>query len=688
MSAENTTNLEDIRASLKAGIEDYIESNRKRTDSYLSLAMDIESMFEYAQSIKETDAETAASISQLLIDMMPRWKEMTLIATDGRFEEAFSIYQYIRLEVDLAREGHLRPHLQVAESDEVPAADSTEDEPENTAPEELSFVETDPPENIQLVDETFFDFLRDDVTLELDQLSLTLGKIIANKGEESDWKTLRLLCDSIKESSVVFGFNSTIDIAEAAWQIAYAADQYPAQRTVETAKNIVEVLKGYAALLELPFDAVESDSKTRSNESLTHHVSIRSTPVAAGLARMVSKPKLKVTKTVTKQILESAPLDIPVIEAESPSYHDEPIAEQTTLRFTLEEPTISDALPTGIIQEPHPSLSNEEEKQIEDNGAVATIPDSSSPPVQTEPPPSIEPESTAEPLDQELRDLFRDEAAGYLGELAVELRCLRSAPHELPLWEIVRRLCHTIKGSAAMVGMDDVSDEAWTAEQLAHTAIKEPAQRSLSRADRVVRLVSGIARLLAVPFNVPNPTPEPAVTKAQNPATPAAEKTPEPAQPTPISPQTASPPLRPASPPPVIQAVAAPVPAPKIETSSGDSHIDHELHNMFREEVSSFLKDLSLELARLRRSEQDVDIWEIVKRLCNTIKGSALMVGLEDISDEAWTAEQLAQTAIREPAQRTVSRADRIVRLMTGIAKKFGITFTVASPAPAVAAQD
>jgi len=685
MSATNSTNLEEIRAELKTDVEAYIESNRKRTESYLSLAMDMESMYEYAQFIHETDEETAESISQLITNLLSRWKEMTLIATDGRFEEAFSIYQYIRLEVDLAREGHMRKHLQTTDPADTYHNPNTSESDQTLVAEDdftesVELMSPDASEQhdvIQFVDETFFDFLRDDVTLELNQLSLTLGKIIANKGEESDWKNLRLLCDSIKESSIVFGFEATIDIAETAWQIAYAADQYTEQRTVEVAQGVAEAVQRYAELIELAFEVVEPGSKAENTESLLHRVSIRTKPVAAGLARKAAKPKLKVAQTIAKQT-ETEQADISETQMASTSNKQQlsDIDSPPQLRLVLEETSLNEI----TLGAAHPVAKDIEEPIITNQEIVL---------------PGTHQTSVAEPetartnetilpieektMDQELRDLFRDEAAGYLSELSVELRCLRNSPQELPLWEIVRRLTHTIKGSAAMVGMHDVSDEAWTAEQLAHTAIKETAQRSASRVDRVIRLASGIAKLLAVPFHVPNPdppveAPKPAVAALPRSTIHTKSYEAAPAKPAPAKAPTPQP----------IQSKAhlqVPVytPPPKEPPPIAPT-IDPELQNIFREEVSAFLKDLSLELARLRRSEQDADIWEIVKRLCNTIKGSALMIGLEDISDEAWSAEQLAQTAIKEASQRTTSRADRIVRITTGIAKRFGITFVVASP--------
>ena len=60
--------------------------------------------------------------------------------------------------------------------------------------------------------------------------------------------------------------------------------------------------------------------------------------------------------------------------------------------------------------------------------------------------------------DDQSREIFREEALELLGELDSTLLELESQPHNLDLVNRAFRALHTIKGSGAMFGFDDIAE--------------------------------------------------------------------------------------------------------------------------------------------------------------------------------------------------------------------------------------
>ena len=59
--------------------------------------------------------------------------------------------------------------------------------------------------------------------------------------------------------------------------------------------------------------------------------------------------------------------------------------------------------------------------------------------------------------DDESREIFREEAYDLLGELESTLLELETCPNDLGMVNRVFRALHTIKGSGAMFGFEDIA---------------------------------------------------------------------------------------------------------------------------------------------------------------------------------------------------------------------------------------
>ncbi len=81
--------------------------------------------------------------------------------------------------------------------------------------------------------------------------------------------------------------------------------------------------------------------------------------------------------------------------------------------------------------------------------------------------------------DDELREIFLEEAREVVGEATKALAELNDNPGELPILTTIRRAFHTLKGSSRMVGMKDFGEAAWICEKLYNTHLAE--QRAADR---------------------------------------------------------------------------------------------------------------------------------------------------------------------------------------------------------------
>lgn len=85
--------------------------------------------------------------------------------------------------------------------------------------------------------------------------------------------------------------------------------------------------------------------------------------------------------------------------------------------------------------------------------------------------------------DQELTQIFVEEANENLDDIDKQLDALRRAPDDRPTLTTVRRAFHTLKGSSRMVGQKRFGDGAWAAEQCFNLwlAQERPASDDLLR---------------------------------------------------------------------------------------------------------------------------------------------------------------------------------------------------------------
>ncbi|HEX5129850.1 MAG TPA: Hpt domain-containing protein, partial [Usitatibacter sp.] len=85
-------------------------------------------------------------------------------------------------------------------------------------------------------------------------------------------------------------------------------------------------------------------------------------------------------------------------------------------------------------------------------------------------------------VDKELLEIFLEEAAEVVANIASSLATTREAPHDREALTTIRRGFHTLKGSGRMVGLHDLGEVAWQCEQVMNKWLKDekPATAALT----------------------------------------------------------------------------------------------------------------------------------------------------------------------------------------------------------------
>jgi chemosensory pili system protein ChpA (sensor histidine kinase/response regulator) len=97
------------------------------------------------------------------------------------------------------------------------------------------------------------------------------------------------------------------------------------------------------------------------------------------------------------------------------------------------------------------------------------------------PVPAVEVAATGLEEDDEMRDIFLEEAREVIEQAREAIQALDGDPADLQALTAVRRAFHTLKGSSRMVGLREYGEAAWACEQLYNTwlAAQQPASADL-----------------------------------------------------------------------------------------------------------------------------------------------------------------------------------------------------------------
>ncbi|HEY6610535.1 MAG TPA: Hpt domain-containing protein, partial [Pseudomonas sp.] len=245
------------------------------------------------------------------------------------------------------------------------------------------------------------------------------------------------------------------------------------------------------------------------------------------------------------------------------------------------------------------------------------------PPAQDAPPELLPPPADEEPVDEDLQEVFVEEAGEVLETLNEYLPQWSADTGNREALTEVRRAFHTLKGSGRMVRALVVGELAWSIENMLNRVI----DRSIQADAPLLQLIREVVDLL--PALVEEYAGKTQRQRDDVDQLAAAAHLLSKGQPLPRA--TMAPP------------VAAAVPAVTEPASSNDDELlDPQLLEVFCTEAEAHLEALAQFLAACDR-ELPQPVTDELQRALHTLKGSAYMAGILPIAEVAAPLEKLAK---------------------------------------------
>ncbi|WP_278361564.1 Hpt domain-containing protein, partial [Stutzerimonas kunmingensis] len=322
-----------------------------------------------------------------------------------------------------------------------------------------------------------------------------------------------------------------------------------------------------------------------------------------------------------EEIIFNLPEEMPASETPPDSLEDESDlsewSDAQVAELDLPEVSLPDySEPEGLQVEVEPVLSLEEVMAA----PVAAI----NPPAQDVPPSLLPPPADEEPVDEDLLEVFIEEAAEVLEAIGEQLPLwLADSDNKDALGE-VRRAFHTLKGSGRMVRALVIGELAWSIENLLNRVL----DRSIQPTDAVRQVVCDVVALM--PALVDEFAAKAQRQRDDVDHLAAAAHALAKGQSVVLS--------QPAETP----AAIADEPAPSAAPQDDDDALDPQLLEIFRNEAESHLTTLVSFLADCaQRLPQPVT--DALQRALHTLKGSAHMAGILPVAEIATPLEKMVK---------------------------------------------
>ncbi len=322
-----------------------------------------------------------------------------------------------------------------------------------------------------------------------------------------------------------------------------------------------------------------------------------------------------------EEIIFNLPGEMPASETPPDSLEDESDlsewSDAQVAELDLPEVSLPDySEPESLQVEVEPVLSLEDVMAA----PVAAI----NPPAQDVPPSLLPPPADEEPVDEDLLEVFIEEAAEVLEAIGEQLPLwLADSDNKDALGE-VRRAFHTLKGSGRMVRALVIGELAWSIENLLNRVL----DRSIQPTDSVRQVVCDVVALMPALVDEFAAKAQRqrddvdhlaaaahALAKGQSVVLPQPAETP---------------------------AAIADEPAPFAAPQDDDDALDPQLLEIFRNEAESHLTTLVSFLADCaQRLPQPVT--DALQRALHTLKGSAHMAGILPVAEIATPLEKMVK---------------------------------------------
>lgn len=295
--------------------------------------------------------------------------------------------------------------------------------------------------------------------------------------------------------------------------------------------------------------------------------------------------------------LDIAGLDLPEVELPSPPPAIEPVAEPVEKPMSLAEVM---AAPTQAIN----------------------------PPAQDVPPSLLPPPADEEPVDDELREVFIEEAGEVLETIGTYLPNWMANVDDREALTEIRRAFHTLKGSGRMVRALVIGELGWSIENLLNRVL----DRSISASPAVLQVVQDVVTMMPelveeFAANAQRQRDDVDRLAATAHALAKGQPVPPPGGGQPEAPADAA-------------AEAEDVPVAPVASEVVGESIDPQLLEIFRNEAETHLETLVGFLADCAQ-QLPQPVTDDLQRALHTLKGSAHMAGILPIAEIATPLERL-----------------------------------------------
>jgi len=239
-------------------------------------------------------------------------------------------------------------------------------------------------------------------------------------------------------------------------------------------------------------------------------------------------------------------------------------------------------------------------------------------------------------VDDEILEIFVEEAGEVLTSIHDYYPRLRQNHDDREALTEVRRAFHTLKGSGRMVGASSIGELAWSVENLLNRVIDQtirPNDELFALIDDVNQRIPGLIE----EFRNGHTEGDVAALIERAEAMSTTRKVTD-AEAAPETPALAE--------APVSAAVPGGKPEPVAAADDSDDLIDDEILDIFIEEAGEVLDTIREFLPMLVRQFDDRSALAEVRRAFHTLKGSGRMVGASTIGELAWAVENMLNRVI------------------------------------------
>ena len=277
--------------------------------------------------------------------------------------------------------------------------------------------------------------------------------------------------------------------------------------------------------------------------------------------------------------------------------------------------------------------------------------------VAAESPDAVVKQSDEGLIDEEILEIFVEEAQEVMVEIHAAMRSLRDNYENMPALAELRRAFHTLKGSGRLVGASEIGELGWSVENLLNKYLDKSEYATPEVCDFIDMVMDSLPSLVdAFAQQQPVEGYQHLIDRAEllterfvKGEHSTVEARPEKDEPLNDSaPQDAPSPVSNV----VEESTELPVeaqseaPAPAVPDEDDDDLIDDEILEIFIEEAEEVSDTINEYLPAFLAEYDNKEALGELRRAYHTLKGSGRMVGAEDIGETAWAIENMLNRVI------------------------------------------